>query len=324
MSKDGESSWRPSASLERLRLRAEILADIRAFFADRGFLEVETPLAAAHAALDPHLDSIVLEPPLPGFGPFYLQTSPEAAMKRLLASGSGPIYQLTRAFRRGESGRLHNPEFSILEWYRPGGEEAQLMEDARALVQGILGDMPVESCDYGELFRSRAGLDPHRASEKELAAAARELLDTPPEGEGRAHWQVLLFSMLVEPELVQRGMVFVTDYPREQAVQAALSRNRDGAEVARRFEMYVRGIELVNGCRELEDAEELALRLAGEYTRRRTARLPSPAPDSRLLAAMEAGLPPCSGAALGVDRLLLLRAGAESLAEVIAFPAQRA
>ena len=324
MSSGEDSSWHPSASLDCLQLRATTLAEIRAFFAERDVLEVETPLASACAALDPHLDSIVLEPPLPGLAPFYLQPSPEAAMKRLLASGSGPIYQLTRAFRRGESGRLHNPEFSILEWYRPGWDEMQMMAEVQALVQGILGAMPVDSCDYGELFCRQVGLDPHRASEEELAAAAREKLDAPPEGAGREHWLDLLFSALVEPELGRRDMVFVTRYPREQAVQAALGRSAGGDEIALRFELYVRGIELVNGCQELEDAEQLALRFAAEQSRRRAARLPAPPGDSRLLAAVRAGLPHCAGAALGVDRLLLLRAGAEALPEVMAFAVERA
>ena len=287
-------------------------------------MEVQTPQLSAYAALEPHIDSIGVEPPLPGIAPFYLQTSPEAAMKRLLAAGSGAIYQLGKAFRRGEAGRLHNPEFSILEWYRPGWNEIQLMEESAALVRSVLGDLPLQVCEYGELFRRQVGLDPHRAQEKDLAAAARELLNSPPAGKGREHWVQLLFSTLVEPSLEGQGMVCITNYPREQAVQAALGQDTSGAETALRFELYVRGIELVNGCRELGDADALAARFAQERIRRQAAALPAPAADARLLAALQAGLPACAGAALGIDRLVMLRAGAAHLAEVMAFPVERA
>ncbi|RMH22290.1 MAG: EF-P lysine aminoacylase GenX [Acidobacteria bacterium] len=312
--------WRPAASLENLRRRAALIARIRLFFAARGVLEVETPLLAAAAVTDLHLASFELDA---GGERRYLQTSPEFAMKRLLAAGSGPIYQLGKAFRDGEVGRLHNPEFTLLEWYRPGFDHHALMDEVDAFLGEILGLPPAERIPYGELFERHLGIDPHRAGAAELRRCVRRRdLDVEGLAEERDPWLDVLLSHVLEPRLGRGRPTFVYDYP---ASQAALARLRDGdPPVAERFEVYVEGIELANGYHELVDAAEQRRRFAADLARRRERGLPAVAMDERLLAALDHGLPPCAGVALGVDRLALLATGGDALADVVAFPFDRA
>ena len=330
-----EKDWRPSASRERLRLRAELLAAVRAFFAERGVLEVETPVLAASTVPDLHLASLETHWHGPGAPPegdrLYLQTSPEVHMKRLLAAGSGPIFQLARAFRDGEAGRRHNPEFTMLEWYRPGFDHHALMDEVEALLAAVPGPgilrAPAERLTYGELFARHAGVDPHRASLAELDAAvaaagiAAPALD-PDDRDGRLH---LLISHLVEPRLPAGRITFVHDFP---ASQAALARVRPGGggepPLAERFEVYVGPVELANGFHELTDAAEQRRRSGRDRAERRRLGLPVPPLDERFLEALAAGLPACAGVALGFDRLVMLAAGAGDIAEVIAFPVDRA
>ena len=319
------ADWRPAASLDALRLRARLAGRTRAFFAARGVLEVETPLLAAAATPEPHLASLAVA----GDPPRYLQTSPELHMKRLLAAGSGPIYQLGRAFRDGEAGRRHNPEFTLLEWYRPGLDEHGLLEEVEALLRELLpaerlGPPPAPRASYGELFRRHLGVDPHRATAAELdraiAAAALSGPDfAPDDRDGRLH---LLMALAVEPRL-PAGLVFVHGFP---AGQASLARVRETAEgpVAARFEAFVDRVELANGFHELADPVEQRRRFEGDLAARRAAGFPAPPLDERFLAALEAGLPDCAGVALGFDRLVMLAAGADSLDAVLAFPADRA
>ena len=327
--------WRPSASPERLRLRARLLAAVRAFFAVRGVLEVETPVLAPSTVPDLHLASLETRRRGPGAPPagerLYLQTSPEVHMKRLLAAGSGPIFQLARAFRDGEAGRRHNPEFTLLEWYRPGFDHHALMDEVEALLDSVLGKTvlgaPAERLTYAELFERHAGVDPHRASVAELdavaaaAGIAAPALDTE-DRDGRLH---LLVSHLVEPRLPAGRITFVHDFP---ASQAALARVRPGSDggppLAERFEVYVGPVELANGFHELTDAAEQRRRFERDRDERRRLGLPVPPLDERFLDALEAGLPPCAGVALGFDRLVMLAAGADSLDQVLAFPADRA
>jgi lysyl-tRNA synthetase class 2 len=327
--------WRPSASLERLRLRAELAAAVRAFFAARGVLEVETPVLAAATIPEVHLASLVTRwrgPGAPEQGAvLYLQTSPEVHMKRLLAAGSGPIFQLARAFRDGEAGRRHNPEFTLLEWYRPGFDHHALMDEVEALLAAALGarlaSAPAERLTYAELFARHAGLDPHRAAAGELDAAlaaagvAAPALD-PDDRDGRLD---LVLTHVIEPRLPPGRVTFVHDFP---ASQAALARVRPGAAgeppLAERFEVYAGPLELANGFHELTDAAEQRRRFERDLAERRRLGLPSPPLDERFLAALAAGLPPCAGVALGFDRLVMLAAGAESIAEVLAFPVDRA
>jgi elongation factor P--(R)-beta-lysine ligase len=315
--------WRPAASFDNLRLRAGVLARIRAFFAARGVLEVETPQLAAATVTDLHLASLATRLEVGGEGrTLYLQTSPEFAMKRLLAAGSGPIYQLARAFRDGEAGSRHNPEFTLLEWYRPGFDHHRLMDEVEELLGEVLGSGTAERRSYAEVFGAELGVDPHSASAGELRRAARRAgVDAVPDldREGLLH---LLMGCALEPRLGQSGPTFVYDFP---ASQAALARVRPGSPpLAERFEVFVAGVELANGFHELADAAEQRRRFADDLAQRRQRGLPEPPIDERLLAALAAGLPPCAGVALGVDRLVMLAAGAASIAEVIAFPIDRA
>ncbi len=329
------ADWRPAASLERLRLRAGLLAAVRGFFAARGVLEVETPVLAAATVSEVHLASLATRwhgPGTPEEGAvLYLQTSPEVHMKRLLAAGSGPIFQLARAFRDGESGRRHNPEFALLEWYRPGFDHHALMDEVEDLLAATLGAgilrAPAERLTYAELFARHAGVDPHRAAAAELDAALAAAAVAAPalEPEDRDDRLQLLLSHLIEPRLPAGRITFVYDFP---ATQAALARVRPGADgappVAERFEAYVGPVELANGFHELADAAEQRRRFETDLATRRRLGLPAPPLDERFLAALAAGLPACAGVALGFDRLVMVAAGADALGEVIAFPVERA
>jgi lysyl-tRNA synthetase class 2 len=313
--------------MEALRVRAEVLATIRAFFAERDVLEVETPVLAAAAVTDRHLHSMATSfsgPGSPTGRTLHLQTSPEFHMKRLLAASSGPIWQLGKAFRNGEAGRRHNPEFTLLEWYRPGWDHHRLMDEIDDLLGRILGTPTAERSTYQEAFGRLAGLDPFRSSADELRSAFRKLAGTePPDlGPDPDGWLELLFSHVLEPELGRGRPTFIHDYP---ARQAALARVRSGdPPLAERFEVFVEGLELANGFHELGDAAEQRQRFERDRDGRRRAGLPVPDLDERLLAALAAGLPDCAGVALGVDRLVMLKLGARDISEVIAFPIDRA
>ena len=325
--------WRPAAALDVLRRRAALAAAVRAFFAARGVLEVETPLLGAATTPEPHLASLVVTED--GTGPagpplrLYLQTSPELHMKRLLAAGSGPIYQLSRVARGGERGRRHNPEFTLLEWYRPGFDHHALMDEVEALVRHALDDAAPPPAaarwTYGELFRRHLGLDPHTADDGELdAAIAAAGIAAPPFDPGDRDGRLaLLLTHAVEPRLPP-GLVFVHDYPASQASLARLRRDPGRPPVAERFELYLDGVELANGFHELADAAEQRRRFAADLAARRRLGLPAVPLDERFLAALEAGLPPCAGVALGFDRLVMHAAGAASIDDVVAFPAERA
>lgn len=321
--------WRPSAEIEALRGRAELLARLRSFFASRGVLEVETPALSAATVTDLHLHSLTCPLDFSGeIRPFYLQTSPEFAMKRLLAAGSGPIFQLCRSFRDAEGGRLHNPEFTMLEWYRPGFDHHDLMDEMADLLELLLGGRRAEKVSYEAAFAAAYGIDPHGAAAPELSrlAAARglELVGFGPESSAD-DWLQLLFAHGVEPGLGRGRPTFVYDYPASQAALARVGSDLPGGPPrARRFEVYAEGIELANGFHELQDAAEQRRRFEADHAERRRRGLPLPPIDENLLAALEAGLPDCAGVALGIDRLVMLALGKRSLAEVIAFPADRA
>ena len=321
--------FRPTASWENLRLRAELLRRVREFFHEQHFLEVETPILSADTVVDRHLDPFPV-PVQAAAGPpetrrLWLQTSPEFGMKRLLAAGATAIYQVTRAFRQGEQGPLHNPEFTMVEWYRVGDGMAEGMQLLRELCDSLLGRGPAELLSYGDAFERYAGLDPHSADPQTLAAVTRDLGLVAPASLGpddRNGWLDLLMVEAVQPNLGRQRPTILYDYP---ASQAALARVRPGdPPVAERFELYIAGLELANGYHELLDAEELRRRTA-ENNRLRDADGKPPLPEpARLLAAMEAGLPPATGVALGFDRVVMLAAEASDLREVIAFPFDRA
>jgi lysyl-tRNA synthetase class 2 len=323
-----QRDWRPGADLAALQARAELLAAVRAFFADAGVMEVETPVLARAAATDPAIEPLHTRFTGPGHGrglTLYLQTSPEYHMKRLLAAGSGPIYQICRAFRDGEHGARHNPEFSLLEWYRPGFDHQALIEEVAALVRQVLGRaLPVVQRSYRSLFQTRYGIDPLTSEPSGLQAvaiseavpgAADLLLD-------REGWLDLLLSHGIEAELGRGELTFVTRYPASQAALARLE--PDDPRVAARFELYVEGVELANGFWELADAGEQRARFDADRARRATAGQADIALDQALLDALVHGLPDCAGVALGLDRLLMCRLGAERLDQVMAFALERA
>lgn len=309
------SDWRPSASMEHLRARAQLYRQLRAFFAEREILEIEAPVMGAAAVSDPFIESI----PVACSGrQGYLQTSPEYAMKRLLAAGSGAIYSLGKVFRNGERGRKHNPEFTLLEWYRPGWDEHQLMEEVQALVLSLRPDIPVQFLRYRDWFDAHLGVDPHTASAETLAQIARERIEISAGDEDRDFWLDLLVTHELEAALGP-GLTFVYDYPASQAALARLDTDAEGQCVARRFEAFIDGMELANGYWELTDAPEQRARFEADQDQRSARGLPVNPLDEKLLAAMDAGLPECAGVALGVDRLLMCLTGAEQISEVIAF-----
>ena len=306
-----------------------MLQAIRRFFADRGVLEVETPIASRAAASDPALDSLSTRWHGPGGAaglPLYLQTSPEFPMKRLLAAGCGPIYQACKVFRNGERGRFHHPEFSLLEWYRPGWDHRRLMGEVADLVRCVL-DAPglaVEEVSYRDLFRERLRLDPWHADLGDLCRAAADHgiggvdgLGLSPDG-----WLDLLLTHCLEAGLGRGCMTFVYDYPPSQA---ALARVRPGPEPAgERFELYLEGLELANGYHELTDAAEQRRRFALDLQWRAAAGRHSPPADEAFLAALSAGMPAAAGVALGLDRLLMIKTGSTRIDQVLAFPVERA
>jgi lysyl-tRNA synthetase class 2 len=323
----GIDDWKPSASIRNLGVRARLYAQIRDFFASRGVVEVETPSLSAATVTDPHLHSmscIYTGPNAPQGRKLYLQTSPEFAMKRLLAAGSGPIYQICKAFRDNEEGRHHNPEFTLLEWYRPGFDHHALMKEVDELLSALIGAPPADRASYRAVFAQQVGLDPLSSSLDELAQRARDLgsEEMPSSGIGRDGLLHLLMSHHVAPHLGRDRPCFVYDYPRSQAALARL--RPDEPTLAERFELYIDGLELGNGFHELTDAEELRRRFQADSEERRAAGLPLVAPDERLLEALSSGLPACAGVALGVDRLIMLVQGEETLSKVIAFPLDRA
>ena len=313
--------WRPGATPQVLRLRARLLAQVRAVFAARGVLEVETPLLAQATVTDVHLASLATT--LAGRPrPFYLQTSPEYAMKRLLAAGSGDIFQVCKAFRDGESGRHHNPEFTLIEWYRLGFDHVRLMDEVEALFTLLLGPrlrQPAERLSYRGAFERVLGLDPASAPTAELATLAVRRLGAPAGGFGadRDALLDLLMGALVSPELGQERITFVDAYP---ASQAALARLLPGSPpVAARFEGYVAGLELCNGFQELGDAAEQRARFEADLGVRAARGLPAVPLDERLLAALSAGLPDCAGVAVGFDRIVMLAGGLEALQQALGF-----
>jgi lysyl-tRNA synthetase class 2 len=322
--------FRPTACWENLRLRAQLLRRLRDFFEARGFLEVETPLLSADTVVDRHLDPLPVtlfdDPRTPQAGRrMWLQTSPEFGMKRLLAAGGTAIYQVTRSFRGGERGAWHNPEFTIAEWYRVGDGLDEGIELLSDLARELLPWGAAERLRYRDAFTAYVGVDPLVASCEQLAAAARRRQLAIPPGlpaEDRDGWLDLLLVECVQPHLGRQRPVIVYDYPPSQA---ALARVRDEhPPVAERFELFACGVELANGYHELLDPDVLRARNRAANELRKTDGKYLLPEESRLLAAMEDSLPACAGVALGFDRLVMLAAGATDIAQVIAFPVERA
>jgi len=319
--------WEPSAQVATLQQRAEILRAIREFFYQRNVMEVETPSLSGASVTDIHLASFKTHFVGPGHAAgldLYLQTSPEFAMKRLLAAGSGAIYQICKAFRNEETGKHHNPEFTMLEWYRPEFDEFALMDEIDELMQLVLGVLPAERLTYQQAFEQVLGLDPLTAPLEQLQQLAIEqgFADIAADETHRDTLLQLLFCMKVEPTIGQDKPCFVYHFPASQAALASICEHDE--RVAGRFELYYQNMELANGFNELTDAQEQAKRFMGDNTYRKANNSPEVPIDSRLIKALEHGLPQCAGVALGIDRLVMLATQKQTIKEVIAFDVARA
>jgi lysyl-tRNA synthetase class 2 len=314
--------WQPSATLETLSVRAAMLAAARQFFAARKVLEVETPVLCAHGVTDPHIANISVNP---GDTTRWLRTSPEYHMKRLLAAGAGDIYQIGKAFRGGEAGRIHQPEFTMIEWYRHGFSIEEMAQDTCDLIIELsaYSSHPVvktERISYREAFIRSSGLDPFTASSEEMRAAAARYsvsLDTIAGRNDHTLWLDLLAGTIVYPSLTGNKLWVVDGFPADQAMLARL--NPADPTVAERFEVFLHGVELANGFRELRDPVEQAARFATDRKRRELTGAPDILPDSQLLAALEAGLPDCAGVAVGLDRVLLVTNEIAELSATMSF-----
>jgi lysyl-tRNA synthetase class 2 len=317
-------SWRPTASREALVRRAGMLRAARAFFEERAVLEVETPVLSAAAVTDPQIESLTTQ--VSGMpGPSYLCPSPEYAMKRLLAAGSGDIYQICKVFRDAERGRWHNPEFTMIEWYRLGFDDAALMDEVETLVAMLLAPARMlrsaERLTYSDALQRHAGVDAFRASDEELeAAAGRFGIRCEAELDRDARLD-LLMGLIVGPQLGRERPCFICDYPASQAALARLKPSGAAvdARVAARFELYLDGVELANGFHELAAPEEQRARFLHDQRLRRARGQVEPPLDEHLLAALAHGMPECAGVALGFDRLVAIALGADHLAAAMAF-----
>ena len=312
---DPDAGWRPGATTRTLRRRADLVERTRAFFRARGVLEVDTPVLQGGANLD---HGVVPFAVATGQTGSWLPTSPEHPLKRLLAAGSGDVWTLAPAFRRGELGQRHAPEFRMLEWYRCGWDDARLRDEVVALLGELTGlGVGLETIAWREAFRRHAGIDPRDADLDEVLAKLGGAADAV--RDDRAAALDLLLTSAVEPQLGRGRWTALTDYPAAAGAQARLRSGADGEQVAARFEIYRDGVELANGYHELTDAAELQARLGAELAGRSAGE----AHDARFAAAMAAGLPDCAGVAVGFDRVVMLALGLPDVAATQAFPWER-
>jgi len=320
------SLWRPAAAQSVIKARASMLRSIRAFFDERGIMEVETPLLSRFSTTDIHLESL---PTQFRGGDYFLNTSPEYSMKRLLAENAAPIYQICKAFRDDELGQYHNPEFTILEWYRPGFSLSQLMDELALLVTklGSYYDRTYtfRRMSYQQAFETCVGLNPHTADSSEcLQAAKRHQIDIPvgmnTDEKERDNWLDWLLTQLVLPTFAKEDFTFLYDYPASQAALSKIETGEAGYPVARRFELLYGEIELANAFDELTDADEQAKRFEQENQQRLNTGLKCSVVDRYLLSALQAGIVDTSGIAIGLDRLLMVISGNFSIEDVLAFP----
>lgn len=315
--------WQPSTTQKTLKYRAEFLAKIRSFFAERKVMEVETSLLSHGTVTDVHLEAFQCHFDHTSSGEreaLYLQTSPEFAMKRLLASGSGCIYQMCKAFRHEAQGRYHNPEFTMLEWYRVGFDMHQLIDEVDALLQHLLSVLPCRRLSYRDAFLQYLSIDIFEVSVSELKAEIEKQGLAGDWLEQETSIDTLLqflFSMCIEPKLVGDNATCIYHFP---ATQASLARiNNDDPRLSERFEFYHQGVELANGFHELSNAQEQRQRFVADNLTRKQMSIDEKPIDERFLAALSQGLPDCAGVALGVDRLLMLATDAKTITEVIPF-----
>lgn len=308
------SSWLPSAPRSALVARQKMYQTIREYFLQRAVLEVETPLLCTAPVADPNITPMQVEQR-------WLHTSPEYAMKRMLCAGYGDIYQICKVFRDGEAGRRHNPEFSMLEWYRVGWSHRQLMDEVAELLQLLLAarfaEPPCLHLTYAQAFNTYAQLNVHNCSDAEIAQRGQQLANADLELD-RDGWLDIIMSHQIEPALPHNTLVFIDQFPASQAALAQLTKDEHGVLVAQRFEVFFNGMELANGYQELTDAQQQLQRFQHEL---RGTQRPH---DAHLIAALEHGLADCAGVALGLDRVLLHLLEAEHIAQVVSFDWSRA
>ncbi len=312
-------SWQPTADLPTLKARAELYRQVRDFFLQRQVLEVDVPILGKAATVDPFIESLTSQI---NHEVVYLQTSPEFFLKRAIAAFQQDMYYLGKAFRQGEQGDRHQPEFTMLEWYRMGWDEHQLMEEVGQLLAVFFPAMPSVSLSYEECFKQFLGVNPHTAPLEALRECAQSKIDIVLEDDSRDVWLDILMSHCIEP-LLPMGIVFIYDYPPSQAALAKICTNKNDSKkqqvVARRFEVYVDRLELANGYWELTDKDEQAKRFNSDQQFRRERGLDVPAYDQLLINAMSEGMPPCAGVALGIDRLLMRFLNKAQIGQVISF-----
>lgn len=310
------TDWRPSASLPVIQQRAMMYHTIRRFFFERDVLELDVPVLSQYATVDPFIDSLCSK--VMG-QQHYLQTSPEFFLKRFLSAYTQDVYYLGKAFRQDESGARHRPEFTMLEWYRVGMNEQELMDEVCALIMQLCPDTDECRISYGELFQRYLSLDPHTASVAELKACAVSRIDMQFSADDKNPWLDLLFTHCIEPQLPQ-GLVGIYDYPASQAALATVAVDANGQSVAKRFEVYFNGMELANGYWELTDAKEQERRFQADQSYREQHHLPALPYDELLVAALHEGqFPACAGVALGVDRLLMCCVNTPNISDVVSF-----
>ncbi|PLA74144.1 EF-P lysine aminoacylase GenX [Hydrogenovibrio sp. SC-1] len=330
LSEFNSPDWRPSASLEALQKRSQWLKQLRAFFYAREVMEVDTPMLSQYATPDRHLDSLKTAVRLPGqatMQTYYLHTSPEYPMKRLLCAGSGDIFYLGKVFRNGDLSPRHQVEFTMLEWYRLGFNMVEMMQEAAHVIQVVLGDLPIEAITYQQAFQKYANLaNIHNATAADCRACLRafnipEVVGV--EADDKALWEQLVLTEVIEPQLGLERITCLSHYPARDAALAQIS--TENPQEALRFEVFVQGMELANGYQELQDGEITHQRFQQSLQQRQADGVESVPLDERLLAGLtEASLPACSGVALGVDRLFHLALGANQLSEVMPFSIENA
>ncbi len=318
-------NWQPSADITTIKRRAQYLADVRRFFAERDVLEVETPILSLAGPTAPYMDSFTTDYiPLGASSKqaYYLQTSPEFAMKRLLAANLGSIYQIAHVFRNGELGRLHSPEFTMLEWYRPKLSLNQLMDEVNALVQEVFCLNQVSRLSYRGVFEFYLKINVFTCPlDKIKQCALARITGLADDLElDRDGWLELLMSHVIEPRLAAMNLaVFIYDFPASQAQLAKIKKDESGNNVADRFELYIAGVEIANGYNELLDADELERRFTEDNKQRHQQAMSEMPIDNNLLAAMKSGIPECSGVALGFDRIIMLALNKQDIRSVQSF-----
>ncbi len=308
------TNFGPTASLAAIKKRTQLLQQLRAFFYERNFYELDVPALGRHTVTDPYLEPLTTSAPNAPF----LQTSPEFYLKRFLAAYAQNVFYLGKAYRAEEEGCRHRAEFTMLEWYAVGLNDRALMAQVADLMQAVAPNRGVYQVSYSEVFECALGVCPHRATEPELKRLAAERTGYTGALNNKSAWLDLLFSHVVEPTLTE-GFTLVYDYPVEQAALAKIALNEQGLMVARRFEVFGAGKELANGYWELTDATEQKRRFEEDLKTRADQGLNLPDIDGQLMAALEAGLPECAGIALGVDRLLMVLLGEEHISAVVPF-----